>query len=469
MNRVRLLWALSIVTILAMVLVGCQPAPTEAPVVEEPAEEEPAEEPAEEEPVAPAEKTTVTLWTDPPGGGEAATCLAATVVDPFNEQSDTIVVEVVYQPEAWDAIRTALAGGAGPDIVDTPGPSFVYELVQADQLMALDEFGDEFGWGELFVPWALSLGDVDGELYSIADELETLILYYNTAVFEEHGWEPPTTLAELDVLCEEIEAAGIIPFSHGNGDWRPANEWFVGEYLNHVAGPDKVYQALTGEIPWTDPDFVRAIELLDEHQQKGWFMGGLEFYYTTGWDDYIIALASGEAAMKIEGTWVADALIEQVDTGEYGDNDWDWVPVPSMGGEAIFDLGMGHTWSVNKKAANPRAAAEFLTYFFSPEVQARRFRECGLVPGPVRLEADMLEGVDSRMAGMIVALAEASDAGNYGYTTWTFWPPKSDVYIYEEIERVWAGEIGPREYLEGLREIFDQEFAAGEMPPIPTR
>jgi len=469
MNRVRLLWALSIVTILAMVLVGCQPAPTEAPVVEEPAEEEPAEEPAEEEPVAPAEKTTVTLWTDPPGGGEAATCLAATVVDPFNEQSDTIVVEVVYQPEAWDAIRTALAGGAGPDIVDTPGPSFVYELVQADQLMALDEFGDEFGWGELFVPWALSLGDVDGELYSIADELETLILYYNTAVFEEHGWEPPTTLAELDVLCEEIEAAGIIPFSHGNGDWRPANEWFVGEYLNHVAGPDKVYQALTGEIPWTDPDFVRAIELLDEHQQKGWFMGGLEFYYTTGWDDYIIALASGEAAMKIEGTWVADALIEQVDTGEYGDNDWDWVPVPSMGGEAIFDLGMGHTWSVNKKAANPRAAAEFLTYFFSPEVQARRFRECGLVPGPVRLEADMLEGVDPRMAGMIVALAEASDAGNYGYTTWTFWPPKSDVYIYEEIERVWAGEIGPREYLEGLREIFDQEFAAGEMPPIPTR
>jgi len=469
MNRVRLLWILSIVTILAMVLVGCAPAPTEAPVVEEPAEEEPAEEPAEEEPVAPAEKTTVTLWTDPPGGGEAATCLAATVVDPFNEQSDTIVVEVVYQPEAWDAIRTALAGGAGPDIVDTPGPSFVYELVQADQLMALDEFGDEFGWGELFVPWALSLGDVDGELYSIADELETLILYYNTAVFEEHGWEPPTTLAELDVLCEEIEAAGVIPFSHGNGDWRPANEWFVGEYLNHVAGPDKVYQALTGEIPWTDPDFVRAIELLDEHQQKGWFMGGLEFYYTTGWDDYIIALASGEAAMKIEGTWVADALIEQIDTGEYGDNDWDWVPVPSMGGEAIFDLGMGHTWSVNKKAANPRAAAEFLTYFFSPEVQARRFRECGLVPGPVRLEADMLEGVDPRMAGMIVALAEASDAGNYGYTTWTFWPPKSDVYIYEEIERVWAGEIGPREYLEGLREIFDQEFAAGEMPPIPTR
>ena len=77
MNRVRLLWFLSIVTILAMVLASCAPAATEAPVVEEPAEE-PAEEPVEEEPPA-AEKATVTLWTDPPGGGEAATCLAETV------------------------------------------------------------------------------------------------------------------------------------------------------------------------------------------------------------------------------------------------------------------------------------------------------------------------------------------------------------------------------------------------------
>ena len=25
------------------------------------------------------------------------------------------------------------------------------------------------------------------------------------------------------------------------------------------------------------------------------------------------------------------------------------------------------------------------------------------------------------------------------------------------------------EYLEGLREIFDQEFAAGELPPMPER
>ena len=209
MNRVRLLWVLSIVTVLAVVLVSCAPAATEAPAVEEPAAEEPAEEPTAEpteEPVAEepaaAEKVTVTLWLDPPEGGEAADCMADAIVEPFNEQSDTIFVDVTYVPNAWDSVRTALAGGAGPDIIRTPGPSFVYELVQAGQLLALDDLGDEFGWDTQFVPWALSLGEVEGELYSIADEVETLVLYYNTKVFEENGWEPPKTLAEMDVLAE---------------------------------------------------------------------------------------------------------------------------------------------------------------------------------------------------------------------------------------------------------------------------
>ena len=77
--------------------------------------------------------------------------------------------------------------------------------------------------------------------------------------------------------------------------------------------------------------------------------------------------------------------------------------------------------------------------------------------------------LDPRIAAIFADLAAASDAGNYGYTTWTFWPPKSDVYIYEEIEKVWAGDMTPEEYLLGLDELFAQELQAGEIPPIPDR
>ncbi len=304
-----------------------------------------------------AEKATVTFWYSPPGGGEAADCVVENIVTPYNEQSTTVFVDAIAQPADWNTIRTSLAGGGGPDIVGTPGPSFVFELAQAGQLIALDEFVDQFGWNDLFVPWALSLGNVDGQLYSLSDELETLVLYYNKTLFEANGWEPPNTIDEMEALAEEIAAKDIIPFSHANADWRPSNEWFVGEYLNQIAGPDKVYQALTGQIAWTDPDFVDAIERLDKAQQKGWYMGGLDLYYTTSGEDRSSTFARGEAAMNIEGTWAADGLNTEYFTDENGGNEWDWVPVPSSSGDAIFSIGMGHTWSINKAAENLQAAA----------------------------------------------------------------------------------------------------------------
>ncbi|MEM7531507.1 MAG: extracellular solute-binding protein [Chloroflexota bacterium] len=416
-----------------------------------------------------AEKVTIEFWFNPPDGGEGASCLVETSVDEFNAQSDTIFVNAVANPDTWNATRTALAGGAGPDIVGTPGPSFVFELAAADQLLPLNDFIDTLGWDEIFVPWALSLGQVDGKLYSLPDELETLVLYYNKTLFEEKGWEPPTNVDEMTALAETIAAEDIIPFSHANAEWRPANEWHVGEFLNHVAGPDMVYQALTGQIPWDHPDFVASIELLNDYQQNGYFMGGLEFYYTTTFDEFLTTLAQGEAAMNIEGTWRAQALIDTYFTEENGGMEWDWVPVPSSTGEAIFDIGMGNTWSINKSSDHPEAAAEYLTFHYSPENQAKLVQNCGRAPAPVKLEADALDSIDPRIANIFGALSAANDAGNYGYTTWTFWPPKSDAYIYEEIEKVWAGDMTAEEYLVGLNDLFQEELAEGAIPPIPER
>jgi raffinose/stachyose/melibiose transport system substrate-binding protein len=274
---------------------------------------------------------------------------------------------------------------------------------------------------------------------------------------------------DLVVLSEKIAAEDIIPFGHGNSEWRPANEWFVGEFLNHGAGPQVVYEALTGKRQWDDPELVQPIELLNEMQQKGWFMGGLDRYYTATFNEAHAALGNGDAAMNIEGTWFLGGIDEFFGEAAGNTNEWDWVPVPSTSGEAIFDLGIGSTYSINKETQHPQEVAEFLTYMFSPETQGKLLSTCGSAPAPVRLEADALTGIDPRAARLFEALGQASDANNYGYTTWTFWPPKSDVYIYEEVEKVWAGEITPKEYMEGHQALFAEELTAGDIPPIPER
>lgn len=407
----------------------------------------------------------LTMWLDTTGGSTAAECISSDIVGAYNSRGGAQVTATL-QPNGWTATQTALAGGAGPDVVITPGPSFANELARAGQIIPLDAIAQQYDWASTFAPWSLALGRSGEALYSIPNEVETLVLYYNKTLFEANGWALPTTTDELMALAQTVSDAGVIPFAHANAEWRPANEWFIGEFLNHVAGPDVVYQALTGTIPWTDPQIAAALAPLNQLQANGWFMGGLDRYYTTPTADAAAALAYGDAAMKIEGTWF------QTDASTYFDEagqEWDWVPMPSSDGTEIYDLGIGSTYSINAASAHQAETADFLNYYFSPETQAQLVATCGVAPAPVTIPAEQLTGLDPRKARIIERLAASAAANDYGYTTWTFFPPKTEVYLYEEIEKVWAGDMTMDEYLAGAQAIFAEEFAAGGNPPVPAR
>ena len=415
-----------------------------------------------------AQAASVAFWPQVWGDGSAAECLTAAVVDPFNAMEEDIDVVSTIQPNWWDATRTSLAGGAGPDVVGTPGPSFMMELARAGLLAPLDDLAIDHAWADTFAAWALDLGRFDGVLYGLPDGVETMLLLYNASLFEQHGWEVPATIDEFVALAATIDAAGIIPFAHTNADWRAANEWFLTAFLNHVAGPDVVYAALTQQRPWTDPALVAAVDVLTDMQQAGWFMGGLDRYYTTPSDEKYAALADGQAAMMIEGSWVLSSMPGYFAESLHG-HDWDWAPVPSFDGQSYFAIGLTQTYSVSAHAEHPAAAAAFLDYFFQPEVQARRFTDCGYDPGPVDVALGALEAIDPRHERLFVELDTAFAAGNYGYTTWSFWPARSNQYVWEEIERVWAGHLSAEAYLEGLQSVFDEEARQGAVLTLPER
>jgi len=416
------------------------------------------------------EPVEITEWFDTTGGSETSECFVKNVVDVFNAQNNGVHVKATLQANNWDATRTALAGGAGPDIVGTPGPSFAMQLALAGQLIDLDAYAKQFAWDERFAQGSLDLGKANGKLYSLPTEIETLVLYYNKTLFEEKGWEPPKTMDEMMTLAQTISDAGIIPFAHTNAEWRPSNEWFVGEFLNHGAGgPQEVYDALTGKAQWTNQDFVDSITRLNDIVQKNWFSGGLDRYYTLTTDDSGAMFGSGEAAMKIEGTWWLTDMHKYVGEEAGNTNEIGWVPMPSVSGDAIFDLGVGNTYSINTNSKNPDAAAKYLDFQFSPESQAKLLTQCGMVPAPMSLEGQDLTGVIPQLAEILTAMNEAFAANNYGYTTWTFWPPQSETYLIDNIEKVWAGEMTVEDYLAGHQAKFDEERAAGAVPPVPAR
>lgn len=411
------------------------------------------------------EHPTITYWMESASGSDKIQWVIDNIIGDYNSQGG-VQVEAIVQPEIWTATHTALAGGAGPDVVFTPGPTFVMELAKAGMLAPLDPYVEEYGWADTFHEWALGLGTVDGQLYSLPSEVETMVLYYNVDLFDEHGWTPPTTIDELITLADEVNEAGIVPFAHTNAEWRPANEHYLGEFLNKIAGPENIYRALRGELPWTDGVFAEALEPLNEFQAKGYFSGGLDRYYTTASADAAANLAYGDAAMKIDGTWwVPDA---HNFFGESG-MQWDWTPMPSKDGTPSFSMAIGSTYSINAGSEYHDEVADFLGYYFTPETQARIKVGSGMDTAPVEIEESLLEGLDERESRLVSDLSEAAESGNYGYTTWTFFPPRTQVFMYEEIEKVWAGDLTVEDYLAQAQTIFEDDLANDRIPPLPER
>ncbi|MBV8417899.1 MAG: extracellular solute-binding protein [Verrucomicrobia bacterium] len=264
-------------------------------------------------------------------------------------------------------------------------------------------------------------------------------------------------------------AKGITPFSVGNGDWRAANEWHVSVILNHYAGPENIYKALKGEMPWTDPVFAQAIDVLKDWYQKGWF--GKNYFSLTG-DQQALLLAKGEAGMAPNGTFSFDNMVAAFkQTGqELGVASFpslrEGVPYP------LYSIGTGSTMSINKNSANPDAAAAFLDYLYSDDFYDRIRKDW---PGDWNLpltsidEAKLTKNVSPIFAKTFTAFSNAVAQGNYGYTTWTFWPPATEDYLIHGIEQVWLGQISTADYLKKMQEIFAKELADGKVPPPAPR
>lgn len=462
---------LAILTVAAL-LMGC--AAPAAPAAETGGEQAPAEQSTGGDAAASEGKTKVVWW----GEGSAANAAAQEAIqeqfiDAFNAEHPDIELEILWQEDLHNVVRTAMQAGQGPDIIQTPGPGYLLEFQKAGFLAPLDDFAVEFGWQEKILPWAYEAGVVDGKLYGLPLTFESMIMLYNTAVFAELGLQPPTNLAEFEAAADAIAASGRVPIAYGNVGWQPTNEHLIGMWLNAVAGPQAVYEALTGTRRWDDPVFVEAINLLTEQiTTKGYFGGSLEDYYSLDWDTFFSLLQSGDAGMMTIGTWGFRGAVESF---EANPDEWDWMMMPALG-EGVpqgFDLAIGATISINAQSANPEAAAEVLNWLYADPQRAASIASIfafGEFVLPIQYGADDFPAdTDPRISRFFTEFGEVTGAGNYGYTSWTFWPAEAETQLWQDIELVWSGEMTTEEYLASQQELWEKARNEGGVPPIPER
>ncbi len=414
------------------------------------------------------DKKPITWWYET-ASPENKDALQKLLIDVFNAAHPDQDLSIDYRGSELDKqLRVALLSGSGPDIVFTAGPSYVAAIAQAGQLKALDEYAAKYGWNDRLLPVFLELGKYDGKLYALPKTYETLGLFYNKTLFEKNGWTVPTNTTELEALADAMLAQKIVPFAAGNADWRPTNEHYISIVINSIAGPENVYKALTGEIPWTAEPFVKAIETLNNWWQKGYF--GPNYFSLTG-EQAFAQVATGQAGMAPTGTWNFSNVGTYFPPNNAEPGFVGFPSDPSVGAP-VFALGVGSTFSIASTSENADGAAEVIDYVFSDKfygdinsVWQGEWNTPLRDLSKVQVSSDVLPLYTEAMT----ELADSVDKGQYGYTTWTFLPPATVTYAVSGIEEVWLNKLSVADFLKKFDETFKQEVAEGKLPAIPAR
>jgi len=189
-------------------------------------------------------------------------------------------------------------------------------------------------------------------------------------------------------------------------------------------------------------------------------------YYTLTENEFLTNWGTGKAVINMDGSWRFGSAGQYFkDTG----NDWSWGSFPTKSGKSVYSIGVGSSWAINKNSKNQDGAAKALAYMFDKKTQGALATKCGIAPAPIAITAKELKGIDPRQIDFLVKMDVAAKSGNFGYLTWAFWPPKTEQYIINEIEKVWNKNMTPEEYLAGMDKLFQTELKAGDVPPIPAR
>ncbi len=269
--------------------------------------------------------------------------------------------------------------GSPPDIAILPQPGLIGDLARRGFLVPLGEenrdwLAANYAAGESWADLGTYQGP-DGALalygFPYKVELKSLVWYVPDA-FADAGYQVPETLEDLRALTERIAADGATPWCIGLGSggatgW-PATDW-VEDLMLRTAGPKTYDKWVRGEIPFTDPAVLAAIEAF------GWFArtdrfvdGGAMAVGMTDFRDSPAGLfaAPPRCYLHRQASFIASYLPEGVRLGR--DVDFFYFPAPASDNLGKPVLGSGTLAVITKDSPTARAFVEFLKTPIAHEV-----------------------------------------------------------------------------------------------------
>ncbi|MDO5618918.1 ABC transporter substrate-binding protein [Kocuria sp.] len=203
----------------------------------------------------------------------------------------------------------------------------------------------------------------DGSQYFVPYSYYPWVMNYRKSVFEEYGWQPPTTLDELKELGSEMEQAGLTPIAFADrGGWEAFGTFDI---LNmRINGFDFHQSLMSGEKDWTSSEvkevFQTWADLLPLHQD-----GALG----RDWQEAAQALQQRNAGMYFLGTFVSQQFQDDNDPSQLEDLGFFTFPeINSDYGTDSIDAPIDG-FMMSAQTDNGGSARQLLEFFGSPEAQ----------------------------------------------------------------------------------------------------
>jgi raffinose/stachyose/melibiose transport system substrate-binding protein len=280
----------------------------------------------------------------------------------------TVKIENRGTDEHKAALRVAAGSDQGPDIYFMwAGPGLGGEFVKAGLSLPLDKYYAQYKWDDRFLPIAGSFSKIyEGGRHGVPYTIHGEAIYFNKALFAKAGVKGEIkTYDDLLAAAAALKKAGIPAFTFGGTvNWHVMRLMDV--LLETKCGAEK-HDALTNRkaswaaeacvgdafkelANWSANSFLKPFMGIDQAQSFNLFL-------------------AGKAAMMLEGDW----LVDQLRTAKKLDA-YEVVPFPT-GTERLY--GFAEYNYISTKSKNPDAAAKFLDYLESTEVQRKYIGQFG--------------------------------------------------------------------------------------------
>ncbi len=360
-----------VLLVLALVLGACAPKATPEPA--QPAETQaPAPAQTEEAPPveteAPAEPVTIQFFYPVAVDAPIADIIKGYIAD-FQAENPNIIVEPVFSGgygDTYTAIMTAIDGGAEPPAVAVLLGTALYDLINADAIVPLDDYlnqmPDKDAYLGDFFPAFLENSTYEGKIWSLPFQRSDVVLYYNADLFNDAGLEPPNSWQSWAEAAQALTVKDGDTVTRWGLEYPSGWPYWLFQPLAIGSGQNIVGESDT-EVYFDNPDVIEAVQFyIDLSHVYGAMPEGVQGVWGQAPTDF----ASGQTAMIVHSSGSLRGILEQADF-EVG-----VMPIPGQEADTYASVPGGGNLYIFKGASPEKQAAawKFIEFLTRPEYAA---------------------------------------------------------------------------------------------------